>query len=211
MVGPVRPGRSAPRVDACCLLGARASLGELALGVAVFVGVTGSETTVFTRLGYGAALGFAGAALLLLSAARRLHPVAPKRLLTRGAPILACGAFLAIPVAALTGRLSVVQSLEFPWRLFWLGGAAIIVALRLLERWLSNVPEDRELVLLPLGLLALTALELIYDRGEIGWQGWAAVALCLLLIAFGWIERNGGLEKLRVPEEIWRVDRTQPG
>jgi hypothetical protein len=60
---------------------------------------------------------------------------------------------------------------------------------------------------LALGLLGLTALELIYERGEIGWEDWASVVLCLLLVALGWLERNGGLEKLLVPEEIWRFDR----
>jgi len=33
------------------------------------------------------------------------------------------------------------------------------------------------------------------------------VGLCLLLALFGWIEETSGLERVRVPEEAWRLDR----
>lgn len=39
------------------------------------------------------------------------------------------------------------------------------------------------------------------------WGAIILVELCLLLAVFGWIEEDRGLEGLRVPEEIWRVDR----
>jgi hypothetical protein len=65
-------------------------------------------------------------------------------------------------------------------------------------------------MLLPCALLAVTALDLIVDQREVGtisWEGWASVVLCVVLLALGWIERDGGLERLRVPDEIWRIDR----
>jgi len=43
--------------------------------------------------------------------------------------------------------------------------------------------------------------------GTINWEGWVSVGLCVLLAALGWLERNGGLENFRLPEEIWRIDR----
>ena len=119
----------------------------------------------------------------------------------------ACLAFLAIPVATLTGRLSLRLEFDSPWRLYWLEAAAILVALRLLGRWLSGPRADRELVLLPLALLTLTALNLIVDRiPGVSWEGWVSVVLCAVLVAFGWIERTGGVERFRLPE-IWRIDR----
>ena len=120
----------------------------------------------------------------------------------------ACLAFLAIPVATLTGRLSLRLEFDSPWRLYWLEAAAILVALRLLGRWLSGPRADRELVLLPLALLTLTALNLIAERiTGVSWEGWVSVVLGAVLVAFGWIERTGGIEKFRLPE-IWRVDRS---
>lgn len=190
------------------LLGFRRFLEELAGGVAVYVMAAGCGITLFGRLEYGAPLGFAGAALLLLSAGRRvgLDPD-PKRPLARVVPLLACAAFLAIPIASLTQRLSVQHQLESPWRIFFVGAAAILLAIRLLVRWLTR-PRDRdEVVTLPCLMLALTALDLIYERNDISWEGWASVVLCAALVALGWIERSGGVERLRVPDGIWRVDR----
>jgi hypothetical protein len=90
----------------------------------------------------------------------------------------------------------------------WFEVAAVLVALRLLGRWLGGSRDDSELLMLPLVLLALTVLDLVAIRGQgISWEGWASVVLCAALVALGWVERNGGLERLRVPEEIWRVDR----
>ncbi len=65
-------------------------------------------------------------------------------------------------------------------------------------------------MLLPLALLVVTVLDVIlghHETGIINWEGWVSIGLCLLLAALGWLERNGGLENFRVPEEIWRVDR----
>jgi hypothetical protein len=192
------------------LLGSRRFVVELAVGAAIYVMATGFEVTRYFSLGYGAPLGFVGAALLLLTASWQLRSVTVdlKRLLSRLVPMVACLAFLAIPVATLTGRLSPQLELDSPWRVFWLEVAAILVALRLLGRWLSGPRDDPELMLLPCALLSLTALDLIVARRQgVSWEGWASVGLCLFLAVLGWIERTGGLEKLRVPEEIWRVDR----
>lgn len=191
----------------------RLSVG-LAVGAAIYVAAAGSEITQLpqAQLGYGAVLGFAGAALLLVASARRLGSVPPgrRRLLLRLAPMLACAGFLAIPVATLTGRLSHRFVLDSPWHWYWLELGAILVALRLLGRWLAGPSGDDELVLLPLGLLALTVLTVVEAHsafGRIGWEGWVGLGLSLLLVVIGWVERTSRLEKLRVPKEIWRVDR----
>ena len=54
--------------------------------------------------------------------------------------------------------------------------------------------------------LALVGLDLIYIRDlAISWEGWGSLALCVFLVALGWVEtRGGGLETLA---EIVRVDR----
>jgi hypothetical protein len=192
------------------MLGAGYVAVELAVGAAIYVMAAGFELTQYAHLGYGTPSGFAGAAFLLLGAARGLPsvPREPRRLVTRLVPLLACGCFLAIPIAALTYRLSPRLALDSPWRVIWFEVAAVLVALRLLGRWLRGSGDDSELLLLPFVLLALTGLDLIAIRGQgISWEGWASVVLCAALVALGWVERNGGLERLRVPDEIWRVDR----
>ena len=198
------------------LLGFRHLFVELAVGAAVYVMAAGFVVTEFPRtdLGYGATLGFAGAALLLVVAARQLGsvPAGRRRLLMRFVPMIACLGFLAIPVATLTGGLS--QSLESDslWRVYWywLEVGAILVVLRLLGRWLGGPKADDELVLLPLALLALTVIEVSLVRrafGIISWEGWVSIGLCVLLAVLGWLERTSRLERFRVPDEIWRVDR----
>ena len=200
------------------LLGFRQLFVELAVGAAIYVMGVGFTITGFppTQLAYGAPLGFAGAALLLVAAGRRLGsiPSSPKRLLIRLVPMLACLVFLAMPVALFTGRASfgiVTLDAYSPWgRYFWFELAAILLALRLLGRWLGGPRADDELVLLPLALLVVTVLDVIlghHETGFISWEGWLSIVLCVLLAVFGWLERNGGLENFRVPEEIWRVDR----
>jgi len=196
------------------LLGFRHLYVELAVGAAIYVMAAGFAITGFleTHLGYGASLGFAGAALLLVAAARRLGSVPPdrRRLLVRLVPMLACVGFLVMPVATLTGRLSQTLQFESPWQWWWLEVGAILIALRLLGRWLSGPKADDELVLLPLALLSLTVLTVVqahsaYD--QLTWQSWLSLGLCLLLAVLGWLERTDRLEKFRVPQEIWRVDR----
>lgn len=196
------------------LLGFRHLFVELAGGAAIYVMASGFGITQFpeTHFGYGAPLGFAGAALLLVAAARRLGSVPhdPKRLLVRLVPLVACLGFLAIPVATMTGRLSQQVDLDSPWHWYWLELGAILVVLRLLGRWLGGPKADDELVLLPLALLALTVLDVVEARrafGTISWESWVSIGFCVLLSVLGRLERNGRLESFRVPEEIWRIDR----
>jgi hypothetical protein len=203
------------------LLGFRHLYLELAVGAAIYVMASGfaiaQEEGSFSHLAFGAPIGFAGAALLLVAAARRLWQVPPdwKRLAVRFVPMLLCLGFLAIPVATLTGRLSLFSVFSVrldaysPWRWDWVEFGAILVGLRLLGRWLGGPKTDDELVLLPLALLAMTVLSVVEASraGYINWEAWVSIALCVVLAVLGWFERNGGLDKLRIPEGIWRVDR----
>ena len=86
-----------------------------------------------------------------------------------------------------------------------LGATAILLTLRLLLRWVDRPGDHAEVVRLPLALLALTVLAVIHDHivtttvasvgftyGKgISWEGWVAIFLCLLLVACGWVARNG--------------------
>jgi hypothetical protein len=163
---------------------------ELALGSAILVLAAGFTLTGYSSVAYGAILGFAGAAGMLVNVGGALRPVPADRRLLRLTAVAACVAFVAIAVVPLTGRLSAHLELEAPWRLLWLQIAAVLVAFRLLGWWLAAGCRDHRLVTLPLALLALTALDLVYNRGDgLSWGGVATVGLCLLLAAFGWIER----------------------
>jgi len=185
---------------------------ELIVGAAIYVMAAGFSISQFPRFVHGfrfapgTLLGFAAATLLLLAAARRLReiPRSPRRR-SRLVPGLACLAFLAFPIAVLVRDLPRF-GVESPWALGWLMLPAILVALRLLGRWLSGPRADEELLLLPFLLLALTSLDVIYIRMQgIGWESWCSLGLCLLLTLLGWIEtRGGGLESVA---EMFRVDR----
>jgi len=192
-------------------LGFRYLSPELAVAIAIYVLGAGLSLTVRGTLSYGAFLGFAGAALLLLGVA--LRPRGPLRAGARLIPVAVCLAFLALPVALLSGRLPARFEVEETWQLRVLEAAAIVLALRLIGRWLSGTAADEELLLLPIGLLALTCLdlgEMVHTRSFIGWEGWLSLALSLLLVALGWMGRRGGLDNFRIPDEIWRVDRLPP-
>ncbi len=193
------------------LLGFRYLSPELAVTIAIYVLGSGFALTAHASLGYGAFVGFAGAALLLVAVGllprKRVH--AGARLI----PIAASVAFLAIPVATLTGRLP--EDIEFfgAWQLRLLEAAAIVVGLRLIGRWLSGPPTDVEVLLLPIALVAFTGLDLGENQHTyfIGWEGWLALTLSVLLVVLGWIGQRGGLDNFRIPEEIWRVDRISAG
>jgi hypothetical protein len=194
------------------LLGFQRHVVELSVGAAIYVMVAGFAITQVPEghFGYGAPLAFAGAALLLVAPARRLGslPADRKRLPVRIVPMAVCLGFLALPVATLMGRF--VLSHEWRGYWLWLEVGAILVVLRLFGRWLGGPKVDDELVLLPVVLLALTVLDVVLSRrafGVISWVGWVSMSLCLLLAVLGWLERTGRLENIRVPEEVWRVDR----
>jgi len=193
------------------LLGFQRYVGELSVGAVIYAMVAGYGIAQAPgRLGYGAPLGFAGAALLLVIAARRLGSVPPdrKRLLVRLVPLTACLGFLVLPVVTMMGGFVLAHEWRGYW--LWLEVGAILVALRLFGRWLGGPKDDDEFVLLPVLLFALTVFDVILNRrafGAISWVGWLSVSLCLLLAVLGWLERTSRLENLRIPEEVWRVDR----
>jgi hypothetical protein len=118
--------------------------------------------------------------------------LAGTRLLVRLVPIAACLGYLAILVV--------------PW---WVAG--VLLGIHLLGSWLRRAADasaspDR-LVLLPLALLALAALDLIRLRSAgITWGGGIVVSLCLVLALLGHVEAQSGLENMQIPE-ILRVDR----
>jgi len=193
------------------LLGFRYLSPELGVTIAIYVLGEGLAYTADGFLAFGAFAGFAGAALVLV--ALGLQPRKPIRAGVRLIPVAASVAFLAIPVAALSGRLSTDIEIYGSWRLVLLEAAAIVVGLRLIGRWLSGPAADLELLVLPLALLALTGL----DLGErlhinvISWEGWLALILSVLLVLLGWLGQRG-VDDFRIPEEIWRVDRiSAPG
>ncbi|HEY2355338.1 MAG TPA: hypothetical protein VGH79_10620 [Gaiellaceae bacterium] len=196
------------------LLGYRRSFRELSMGTALFVLAAGLGVATYGTLAYGAFIGFVGAALLLFSAVRRLRPIPGRRFLVRIVPLAACLGFLFFLVAPMTGSHATFE-LQSPWRFgYELAAVAIFLALRLVVRWSERPRDSDEIVLLPVALLAVTALDLILVRGYgISWEGWLSVVLCLLLAVSGWVERyRGGLPAFGIPEEIWRVDRiSAPG
>jgi len=186
---------------------------ELTLAIAILTASAGQAISdgyggpLGTRLDYGAYVGFAAAGILLLSA---LVPLRRRRLerkptLVRLLPlaaVLACFCAIALP---LWGVLPERWSPEVSVLRSWYAIAGVLLTLHLIRRWLDSAGE--QLVLLPLALLALTALDLVQERDQgMTWGGGIIVGLCLVITFLGWKERHGGLESLRVPE-IWRVDR----
>lgn len=217
---------------------------ELAIGAAIYVLsaglVTATASAMVLRPGekfgvgfvYGAPLGFAGAAVLLVFGLGRFRPLPDKRFLLRLVPVLAALALLSFEVAPNVANLGDILgktnlfAIQSPFlQLGFLDATAILLTLRLLLRWFDRPREYAEAVLLPLALLALTALALIqngttpttipilafvYGKG-VSWEGWVAVFLGLLLVACGWVEpSDGGLRSFRIPKEIWRGDPLPP-
>jgi phosphatidylglycerophosphate synthase len=88
----------------------------------------------------------------------------------------------------------------------------VLLSLYLIHLWAGRVRgpawTGRRLTMVPLILLTLASLELIrFRNSDVIWGAVILVGLCVLLALFGWIEENSGLESVRVPEEVWRVDR----
>jgi hypothetical protein len=135
-------------------------------------------------------------------------------LLLRLAPIAGCLVYLVIVVVpsweVLPRRLQ-SQSLTRFAPLSWLTVAGALLAIQLLGLWARRVGGASAgtglLVLLPLALLALAAVDLVRLRGAgITWGGAIVVGRCLVLALLGRAEHEGRLEGLRVPE-LLRVDR----
>jgi hypothetical protein len=129
-------------------------------------------------------------------------------------PIAACLGYLAILVvpwwAVLPRRVQSESLVRFA-SISWLTVAGVLLGIHLLGSWLRRAADasaspDR-LVLLPLALLALAALDLIRLRSAgITWGGGIVVSLCLVLALLGHVEAQSGLENMQIPE-ILRVDR----
>ena len=192
---------------------------EIVLGIATLVAVIGAsigESVGYpdSSFGYGAYVGFAATGILLFIAVSRVPPprIEDGPALVRLVPLaVALATFLAVALpawSALPPRWS-VQAVVLK---SWYSVAGLLLTIHLLRRWLESArripfPSD-QLVVLPLALLALTALELVRDRANgMTWGGGILVALCLLLALLGWMEPRGQLESFRVPDELWRIDR----
>jgi hypothetical protein len=193
---------------------------ELGVGVGLLVATLGLELAApdiaGIQLGYGSFIGFSAAALLLVVvlARLRLPRIDRNRLRVRLAPITACLAYLAVVVVpwwdVLPRRLQSHSLVRFAPP-SWVTVAGVLLAIHLLGAWMRRLADPREsgdrVVILPLGLLALAAVDLIRLRDAgITWGGGIVVGLCLVLALLGRIDEREGLENFRLPE-VLRVDR----
>jgi len=127
-------------------------------------------------------------------------------------PIAACVAYLAVLVVPWWSVLphGAQGTLALAPGLTWLTMAGALIGIHLLGSWLRRPAKPRAsvdpLVVLPLGLVAVVALELIRFRDAITWGGGALVGLGVFLASLGVVENRLGLASVRVPE-ILRVDR----
>lgn len=205
----VLPGRRAPTV-------------RIASAIGLFVTTAGfriEQPFEPVGFGYGSYIGFAAAGLLLLAAmvlADLRRAASPeRRILVLLVPLAASVALLvviAVPWWQVLPERLQYQALDHRGYVDWLSVVAAIIALQLIYAWGRRIAGPRHsdgLTLQPLLALTLVGLELIATRDYgLTWGGGIVVGLCLLLACLGWIEeRGGGLERFRVPEEIWRVDR----
>ena len=197
-----------------------APVAALVAGVGLLVATLGFQLQDLSgagfrlTFGYGSTVGFVAGGLLLVLAVPRSYPasVDRSRMLFRLGPMLACVAYLAFVLVPRWGvlPLGLQRQLRFA-PISWLTISGALLAVWLLREWAGRVAADSEnserLVMLPLALLSLAALDLIRLRAVgITWGGGAVVVLCLLLAMLGRVEQRGGLETFRMPE-ILRVDR----
>ncbi len=191
---------------------------DAVVAVAIFVSMVGTAfraNSPFFGPGYGAYVGFAAAGILLGTVLVPLRPgsVDRERALARALPLAApilCVAAVVVPLWFLLPQNWTFQSYALYGSMAVPG---VLLSLYLVHLWAGRVRRPAStghgLTLVPLVLLILASLELIRfrDSSDVIWGAIILVALCLVLIVLGWIEENRGLEGVRVPEEIWRVDR----
>jgi len=197
-----------------------ASIVEFAAGTGLLVATVGFQLTegggsgLRFELGYGSTIGFTAAALLGALAVARLRPVAIEwnRVPARLVPIAACVAYLVVVVVPWWNVLppQLQSALRFA-PLSWLTITGALLGIHLLLLWarqVSGAPGGADwLMVIPLALLSLAALDLVRLRDDgVSWGGGVVVGLCLLLALLGRLEQREGLENFRVPE-ILRVDR----
>lgn len=194
-------------------------LGESAVAIALLVAVRGYQLFFDSHRAYGAYVGFAGAGLLLGVALRRVRwrEASARRLFARLVPVVACLACLALVLIPMFSYDLFAERIRFQVRpSTWLGVALAILGVWLLGLWLRRAarqPRNPDhLVLIPLSMLAVLTMVLIANR-YLGftWGGGIFIGLCVILAGLGWIEQRGGIERFRIPEEIWRVDRISTG
>jgi hypothetical protein len=189
---------------------------DVVVAIAIFVSALGTalfRESPFSRIGYGAFVGFAAAGVLLVCALVPLRPgrADPGRARARAVPLTAS----VLCVAAVVVPLWLVLPQNWTYQAVSLNGSlaipGLLLALYLVRLWALQVrgpaSTGSRLTLVPLVLLTFPALELIRERGgAVIWGAVILVGLCLLLAVFGWIEEDRGLESFRAPD-AWRVDR----
>ncbi len=185
----------------------RATVG---VGIALLIATVGfqleSQSGLGLHIGYGAIIGFVAAGLLLALA---LAGVRRPNFDARIAPIAACVAYLAVIVVPWWSVLpaGAQSALHFAPE-SWVTIAGVLLAIWLVQLWLVRGSASAEwLVIVPLAMLALAALDLIGERRlGLSWARAAVVVLCLALAVLGRLERREGLGRLRVPKTL-RLDR----
>jgi hypothetical protein len=189
---------------------------DLIVAVALLVSALGttSREDAFIRIRYGAFVGLAAAGVLLATALVHARPghLDGRRLRARAVPLAAsilCVATVIVPWWNVLPREWAYRAFPLPG---WMAVPGLLLGLYLVRLWLLRVRgaevTGNRLTLVPLTLLALASLELIRLRdGDVVWGALILVGLCLLLAVLGRTEERGGLDRLRVPDEIWRVDR----
>jgi hypothetical protein len=190
---------------------------DLVVAVALLVSALGttSRENAFIRIGYGAFIGLAAAGVLLVAVFMRWRPgpIDGGRLRARAVPLTAsilCVAAVIVPWWNVLPRDWANQAVPLPG---WMGVPGLLLSLYLVRLWWQRVGgasvTGNRLTLVPLTLLTLASLELIRFRGDydVAWSAIILVGLSLLLAVLGRTEERGGLDGLRVPDEIWRVDR----
>lgn len=166
-------------------------------------------------IGYGALVGIAAAGVLLVTAFAQVRPVQVDRSRASARAVPLALSILCVAAAVIPSWFILPET----WRdqtaplSSWLTVTGVLLGLYLIRLWALQIRGPATtgglLTLVPLVLLTLPSLELIRFREDPDTQ-WGAiilVGLCLLLALSGWIEENRGLEGIRIPEEMWRVDR----
>jgi hypothetical protein len=196
---------------------------ELAVATAVLTATLAMEIESYPvgrGFAFGAYAGFVAGALALVVGFSevQIRRVRLRRLLIGLVPIVAalwCAAIIVVPAwGIMPDSILEVNALA---RLDWLNLVFAVLGIWLAGSWARRLPDPtrgRALVLIPTGMLAIQTLELIETRNAIGISlaRWILLpGLPVLLLGLGLIEEHGGLERLRIPHEIWRVDRISPG
>jgi hypothetical protein len=190
---------------------------DLVVAVALLVSALGttSREDAFLRMRYGAFVGLAAVGVLLVAVLVRSRPghLDGRRLRARAVPLVAsllCVATVIVPWWNVLPRDWENQAVPLPG---WMGVPGLLLSLYLVRLWWQRVHgasiTGNRLTLVPLTLLTLASLELVRFRGDhdVAWSAIVLVGLCLLLGVLGRTEERGRLDGLRVPDEIWRVDR----